>query len=123
VRERHPPFIFVNKPVPLIANSREVYWVPRELMDPTDKKPGRPVVVIEEATGPAGRLRVVSRTRYLPRGGVVSPPEPDRCPRLEDEGRFTDEYTIDVAQFTDPPVRYLGLIGWDVFDNVCAEFL
>lgn len=113
----------MNKPAPLNARRREVYWLPRELMDPTDNKPGRPVVVIEQANGLTGRLRVVSRTRYLPRGGVVSPPEPDRCPRLEDEGRFSDEYTIDAAQFTDPPVRYLGEIGWDVFDDVCAEFL
>jgi hypothetical protein len=91
-------------------------------MDPTDEKAGRPVVVIEEAVGPAGRLRVVSRTRYMPRGGVVSPPEPDRCPHLEDEGRFSDEYTIEATRFTIPPVRFLGEIGWDVFDNVCAEF-
>ncbi len=90
-------------------------------MDPTDPKPGRPVVVIEQAVGPAGRIRVVSRTRYLARGGVVSPP--DSRLRLNDEGRFSDEFTIDAALFTVPPVEYRGDLAWDVFDQVCAEFL
>lgn len=89
-------------------------------MNPTDPKPGRPVVVIEQSVGPAGRIRVVSRTRYLPRGGVVSPP--DSSLRLNDEGKFSDEYTIDAALFTCPPVEYRGELKWDVFDDVCAEF-
>lgn len=89
-------------------------------MDPRDPKPGRPVVVIEQAVGPAGRIRVVSRTRDLKRGGVVSPP--DISLRLNDEGRFSDEYTIDAALFTYPPVDYRGELKWEVFDDVCAEF-
>lgn len=92
-------------------------------MDPTDVKPGRPAVVIEQAHGLTGRVRVVSRTRHLGRGGVASPPEPQLCPRLGDEGRFSDEYTIDAARFTNPPVQYLGEISWDVFDAVCEEFM
>lgn len=108
--------------MPFNALRREVYWVPRELMDPTDPKPGRPVVVIEQSVGPAGRIRVVSRTRYLARGGVVSPPDPDPGLRLNDEGRFSDEYTIDAVLFTYPPVEYRGELSWDVFDDVCAEF-
>lgn len=89
-------------------------------MDPNDPKPGRPVVVIEQAAGPAGRVRVVSRTRHLPRGGVVSPPEAD--PRFSDEGRFSDEYSIDAVEFTSPPVEYRGKLSWAVFDQVCEWF-
>lgn len=110
----------MKKPVPFNALRREVYWVPRELMDPTDPKRGRPVVVIEQSVGLAGRIRVVSRTRYLARGGVVSPPDPSL--RLNDEGRFSDEYTIDAVLFTSPPVEYRGELSWDVFDEVRAEF-
>lgn len=92
-------------------------------MDPTDAKPGRPAVVIEQAHGLTARVRIVSRTRDLARGGIVSPPEPERCPHLGDEGRFSDEYTVDAARFTDPPVQYLGEISWDVFDAVREEFM
>jgi hypothetical protein len=50
----------------------------------------------------------------------VSPP--DNSLRLNDEGRFSDEYTINAALFTCPPVDYRGELNWDVFDDVCAEF-
>lgn len=110
----------MTKPVPIKALKRDVYWVPRELMDPTDPKPGRPVVVIEQAAGVAGRVRVVSRTRHLARGGVASPPDANL--RLNDDGCFSDEYSVDAALFTDPPVEYRGQLSWDAFDDVCAEF-
>jgi hypothetical protein len=106
---------------PFNALIREVYWIPRELMDPTDPKPGRPPVVVEEAHGPAARLRVVTRTRDENRGGIEHPSQPDL--RLKDRGWFSDEYWVDAARLVPGVAEYRGVLDESTFDAVMDEYL
>lgn len=91
-------------------------------MDPTDPKPGRPAVVIEIMRGPAGRARVVTRTRDRARGRTGAHHEPQPDLRLFKEGWFTDEYWIDLAAFTRPPMDYRGPLDMDAMERVEAMF-
>lgn len=106
---------------PFNACIREVYWIPRDLMDPQDPKPGRPAVVIEEAHGSAGRLRVVTRTRDRNRGGIEHPPQTDL--RLKDWGWFSDEYWVDAARLMPGISEYRGLLDHSTFEAVTEEYL
>lgn len=108
------------KPVAISAERRELYLVARELMDPTDPKPMRPAVILEAAPSPMGRVRLVTRTRHLARGGVPHGRQP--AERLHDAGVFSDEYTIDAALFTTAKVVYLGMLDEAAFEQVRAEF-
>lgn len=112
----------MTKPLALPALWRDVLWIPRDLMDPKDPKPGRPAVVVEVVHGPAGRARVVTRTRDATRGlaGVHHAPQPDL--RLNDEGWFTDEYWIDLVAFTHPPMDYRGPLEMGAMERVEAMF-
>lgn len=110
----------MTTPNPYNALIREVYWIPRELMDLNDPKPGRPAVVIEEAHGPAGRLRVVTRTRDQHRGGIEHPPQPDL--RLNDRGWFSDEYWVDAARLVPGLAEYRGLLYESTFEAVMEEY-
>src|SRR5262245_18912421 len=96
----------MTDPAAISPTRREVYWIPRHLLDPGDPKDGRPAVVIEVVAGLAGRVRVVTRTRDSARdqNGVHHDAQPDL--RLNDESWLTDEYWIDSVLFTDPPVEY-----------------
>lgn len=111
----------MTKPPAFQAFTQEVYWIPRELMDPNDPKPGRPAVVIEQAHGPAGRLRVVSRTRDPRRGGIQHPPQADL--RLNDLGWFSDEYWVDAARLVPGVAEYRGVLDEQTFEAVLEEYL
>lgn len=89
-------------------------------MDPNDPKPGRPAVVIEEAHGATGRLRVVSRTRDPHRGGVEHPPQRDL--RLNDRGWFSDGYWVDAVRLVPGVAEYRGLLHEPTFDAVMEEY-
>lgn len=106
---------------PYDALIREVYWIPRELMDPNDPKPGRPSVVIERPHAPAGRLRVVSRTRDERRGGIEHPPQADL--RLQDRGWFSDEYWVDAHRLVPGVAEYRGVLDEVTFEAVVEEYL
>lgn len=112
----------MTKPVALAPAWRDVFWIPRDLMDPNDPKPGRPAVVVEVLRGPAGRARVVSRTRDQRRGriGVHHGAQPEL--RLFQEGWFTDEYWIDLVAFTRPPMDYRGPLEMEAMERVEAMF-
>lgn len=110
----------MTKPVRFHAEQRELYLVARELMDPSDPKPMRPAVVLEGAAGPLGRVRLVTRTRHLARGGVPHGPQP--AERLRDPGVFSDEYSIDAALFTTASAVYLGMLAEATFEQVQAEY-
>ena len=113
--------LHMTTPAPFNALIREVYWIPRELMDPKDPKPGRPAVVIEEAHGPAARLRVVSRTRDEKRGGVEHPPQADL--HLKDRGWFSDDYWVDAWRLVPGVADYRGLLAATTFEAVLEEYL
>ena len=112
----------MTEPAVMAPEWREVYWIPNRLYDPPDPKPGRPAVVVEVVSGPAGRARVVTRTRDERRGenGVHHDAEPDLL--LSDEGWFTDEYWIDLVAFTDPPMHFRGALLMEAMERVETMF-
>ena len=112
----------MTKPAPIPPKWRDVYWIPRRLLDPTDPKLGRPAVVLEVSPGPAGRARVVTRTRDRNRDRNGVHHDPDRDLRLKDEGWFTDEYWVDLAAFTRPPMDYRGPLAMEAMERVEARF-
>ena len=112
----------MTKPAALAPAWRDVFWIPRALVDPNDPKLGCPAVVVEVVRGHAGRARVVTRTRDPKRGrnGVHHEPQPDL--RLFEEGWFTDEYWVDLVAFTRPPMDYRGPLEMNAMERVEAMF-
>lgn len=63
---------------PYLPDVGEIYWVDSAIIHPKDKKPDRPVLVVEVPATLSGRITIVTRTTNEERTpGVPSPPDPD----------------------------------------------
>ena len=98
----------------------EIYWVDRELfdIDPTDRKPRRPAVVLQAPRDRLGRLVLVKRTSQPGEVGIEHPADPSiGCNK---EGIFSKRYwgSIEAVQFVEPRATYAGLLPEPYLSNV-----
>ncbi|MGH3305987.1 MAG: hypothetical protein ACRDOK_30885 [Streptosporangiaceae bacterium] len=106
--------------VPFLPVEAEVYWVRTMILWSADKKPTRPVVVIEAPPTSLGRVLVVTRTTDVKRRGVPHDAMPEiglsRC------GVFADFGSAEATLWTRRNARRLGILPASVFRQVLERF-
>ena len=99
----------------------EVYWVDTAILSGYDKKPRRPVLVVELPHSSLGRITVVTRTSSRDRSpGVHS--EANVSLGLNRPGTWGYERTADASLWTPSNVSYSGEVDGDELYDVRVEF-
>jgi mRNA-degrading endonuclease toxin of MazEF toxin-antitoxin module len=98
----------------------DLYWVNTQILWSGDRKPTRPVVVVETPAEDLGRIAVVTRTTDTTRKGVPHDPVPELG--LHRPGVFADFGSTESVLWTLRNVRRLGVLASDVLAKVMERF-
>jgi hypothetical protein len=105
---------------PFLPVQGDLYWVRTIILWSGDRKPTRPVVVIEVPSDLFGRIAVVTRTTDTTRKGVAHDPVPEIG--LAKPGVFADYASTEATLWTPRNVQRLGALPAPVFANVVDRF-
>jgi mRNA-degrading endonuclease toxin of MazEF toxin-antitoxin module len=105
---------------PFLPITAELYWVSTVILWGGDRKPTRPVVVIEAPLGRLTRIVVVTRTTDTTRKGVPHQAMPEIG--LAKPGVFADLRSAESSLWTPRNARRLGILPQEVFDDVMRRF-
>jgi mRNA-degrading endonuclease toxin of MazEF toxin-antitoxin module len=106
--------------VPFLPVEAELYWVRTVILWSADKKPTRPVVVIEAPATSLGRVLVVTRTTNIKRRGVHHEAMPEVG--LTSCGILADFGSAEATLWTPRNARRLGILPSPVFSRVLERF-
>ncbi|HEY7873839.1 MAG TPA: hypothetical protein VIG64_01835 [Actinomycetota bacterium] len=111
-----------DKPLdePFMPAVGDLYWLNTQILWSGDRKPTRPVVVIETPAEEPGRIAVVTRTTDTTRKGVPHDPVPELG--LRRPGVFADFASTESLLWTLRNVRRLGVLASDVLAKVMERF-
>jgi mRNA-degrading endonuclease toxin of MazEF toxin-antitoxin module len=98
----------------------ELYLVSTAILWGGDRKPTRPVIVIEAPQGRMTRIVVVTRTTDTRRKGVPHQPMPEIG--LTKPGVFADLRSAEQMLWTPRNACRLGTLPQDVFSDVMRRF-
>jgi hypothetical protein len=105
---------------PFLPGEGELYWVQTIILWSGDRKPTRPVVVIEAPMTSLGRIQVVTRTTDVSRRGVRHEAMPEAG--LTKCGVFADLGSTEATLWTPRNARKLGSLPPSVFCKVQEWF-
>lgn len=105
---------------PFIPIVGDLYWVTTRIFWSGDRKPTRPVVVIEVPSDGLGRIAVVTRTTDLARKGIPHDPVPELG--LNRPGVFADFGSTEALLWTPRNVCRLGSLANDVLTKIMERF-
>jgi hypothetical protein len=105
---------------PFLPVLGDLYWVSTVILWSGDKKPTRPVVVIEVPSDLFGRIALVTRTSDTTRKGVAHDPMPEIG--LAKPGVFADYASTEAILWTPRNVQRLGALPAPVLANVLDRF-
>lgn len=107
--------------VPFLPSQGELYWINASIVWSGDRKPSRPVVVIEIPATIQGRIGVVTRTSQLDRKGIAHGAAPDAG--LTKPGVFAEFHTVAAILWTPRNVGGpLGLLEEEVLSRIMDRF-
>jgi hypothetical protein len=99
----------------------EVYWVDSAIIDPKDKKPDRPVLVVDVPATLNGRITIVTRTTNEGRApGIPSPVDQELG--LNKPGVWGYLRSAESNLWTPSMVEYRGVVDLAVLLAVREEF-
>jgi mRNA-degrading endonuclease toxin of MazEF toxin-antitoxin module len=105
---------------PFLPEIGDLCWANSEIFWSGDKKPTRPVVVIETPADGLGRIAVVKRTTDTTRKGVPHDPMPEVG--LNKPGVFADFTSTEALLWTPRNVRRLGKLSEEVLAKILERF-
>jgi hypothetical protein len=105
---------------PFLPVLGDLYWISTLILWSGDRKPTRPVVVVEVPPDGLGRIAVVTRTSDTARKGVPHEPMPELG--LQKPGVFADYGSTEAVLWTPRNVRRLGVLQSDILAKVKERF-
>jgi hypothetical protein len=105
---------------PFLPMEGELYWISTVILWGGDRKPTRPVVVIEAPPSRLARIAVVTRTTDTMRKGVPHRPIPEIG--LTRPGVFADLRSAEKVLWTPRNACKLGVLPQEVFNDVMRRF-
>jgi hypothetical protein len=105
---------------PFLPVLGDLYWVSTVILWSGDRKPTRPVVIIEVPSDLFGRIAVVTRTTDTTRKGVAHDPMPEIG--LDKPGVFADYTSTEALLWTPRNVQRLAALPAPMLANVLDRF-
>jgi hypothetical protein len=97
-----------------------LYWVDTVIIWSGDRKPSRPVVVLEVPPRGIGRILMVTRTSDVARTGVYHEAMPEIG--LNKPGVFGNLASAEASLWTRRNVEYLGALPSATFDKIMSRY-
>jgi mRNA-degrading endonuclease toxin of MazEF toxin-antitoxin module len=106
---------------PYLPGVGEVYWVDSSIIHPDDRRPDRPVLVVQVPASVNGRLTIVVRTSTQDRApGIASPEDPELG--LDQPGAWSYLRSVEAYLWTPSVVEFRGTVDLAVLRAVREEF-